>query len=206
MADFRQQLEEAVAELDQHFWEIKAAARNRLGELFDESDYPSSLIGAFEISHDFPSVEPPEYLRRLNPELYQQEVQRVQSRFTEAVQLAEEAFIEELSGLVSHLRERLNGEEDGTPKVFRDSAVKNLQFFFERFQMLNVSSNDQLDELVQQCQRAVSGVVPQSLRDSSRLRGEIGKQLGIVQSALDELLVERPRRRIVRSVKTSGTE
>ena len=42
----------------------------------------------------FPSVEPPDYLQRLNPEVYQRECQRVQARFDEAVQLAEAAIKE----------------------------------------------------------------------------------------------------------------
>ena len=57
----------------------------------------------------------------------------MQSRFAEAVQRAEQAFVEELSKLVAHLTERLSGESDGKPKIFRDSAVTNLADFFERF-------------------------------------------------------------------------
>ena len=63
------------------------------------------------------------------------------ARFEEAVQLAEQAFTEELSRLVSHLTERLAGSDDGKPKVFRDSAVENLQEFFSRFRHLNVRSS-----------------------------------------------------------------
>jgi hypothetical protein len=100
-------LTEAVAELDRRYDELRQAARRRLGDLFDAADYPVSLIGLFAIEHDYPSVEPPDYLRQLSPELYEQECRRVQARFDEAVQLAEQAFLEELSKLVSHLGERL---------------------------------------------------------------------------------------------------
>ena len=58
--------------------------------------------------------------------------------FDEAVQLAEEAFIGELNRLVSHLSERLSGQEDGKPKVFRDTAVETCASFSLRFQQLNV--------------------------------------------------------------------
>jgi hypothetical protein len=109
MSSFRDDLDEAVLELNEHYGELRQAARERLGELFDSSDYPTTLVGMFAIEHDFPSVEPPPYLRQLSPELYQQECQRVQSRFDEAVQLAEQAFIEELARLVDHLSERLSG-------------------------------------------------------------------------------------------------
>jgi hypothetical protein len=46
--------------------------------------------------------------------------------------------------LVAHLTERLSGDEDGKPKVFRGSAVANLTEFFERLRHLNVGSNEQL--------------------------------------------------------------
>ncbi|MDA1055769.1 MAG: hypothetical protein O3C40_35700 [Planctomycetota bacterium] len=198
IAEFRSELDEAVAELDRHYAELRSAARERLGDLFDVSDYPPSLIGAFAIEHDFPSVEPPAYLQQLSPELYQQECQRVQARFDEAVQLAEQAFLEELAKLVDHLAERLSGQDDGKPKVFRDSAVTNLTDFFERFQSLNVRSNDQLDALVERAQGVVNGVAPQELRDSGTLRQQIASRLSSVQSSLDGLLVDRPRRNILR--------
>ena len=69
MQEFVDQLNEAVDKLDERFEVLKSAARQRLGDLYNEADYPASLTGLFEISWDFPSVEPPDYLRRLNPEL-----------------------------------------------------------------------------------------------------------------------------------------
>jgi len=123
MDRLRAELAEAVQHLNEEYTGLKSAARERLGRLFNEADYPQSLLGLFEVQWDFPSVEPPEYLRQLNPELYQQECQRVAARFDEAVRLAEEAFTSELADLVSHLRERISGQEDSKPKVFRDSAV-----------------------------------------------------------------------------------
>lgn len=198
MSEFQVELETAVRELDQHFEELKSAARQRLGDLYDPADYPHSLAGLFAIEHDFPAVEPPNYLKQLNPEVYAQECQRVQQRFDEAVQLAEQAFLEELGRLVEHLTERLSGQSDGKPKVFRDTAVSNLTDFFERFQQLNVRSNDQLDALVERAQQIVSGVAPQQLRDNGSLRQQVASQLSGVQSSLEGLLLDRPRRNILR--------
>ncbi len=121
------------------------------------------------------------------------------SRFEEAVRLTEEAFVSEFGKLVSHLTERLSGSDDGKPKVFRDSAVENLGEFFTRFRQLNVGNNAQLDELVAQAQRVIRGVEPQQLRDSNALRQNVATQLSAVQSVLDGLLVDRPRRNIIRS-------
>jgi len=90
-----------------------------LGSLYNPADYPESLNGMFRVEWDFPNVDAPSYLQQLNPAVYAQECRRVAARFDEAVQLAEEAFLAELTGLVTHLTERLTGQNDGKPKVFR---------------------------------------------------------------------------------------
>ena len=198
MREFQEELDEAVWQLDEHYGELKSAARDRLGSLYNPLDYPESLRGLFQVTWDFPSVEPPDYLQQLNPELYRQECERVSARFDEAVHLAEQAFMEELQQLVAHLTERLAGQADGKPKVFRDSAVNNLTEFFDRFKQLNVRSNEDLEGLVQQCRGIVSGVEPQALRDNQGVRQHVATNLGQVQSVLDNLLVDRPRRNILR--------
>ena len=199
MEEYRNELAEAVVNLDRHYGELKMAAADRLGRLFNPSDYPDTLIGLFDVSWDFPSVEPPDYLRDLNPALYEAERARVAARFDEAVQMAEQAFLNEFSKLVGHLTERISGVgEGGEKKVFRDSAIGNLGDFFERFKSLNVRSNDQLDAMVSQAQQAVRGVGAGDLRANDDLRQRVASQLSGVRSALDGMMVERPRRKIIR--------
>jgi hypothetical protein len=206
MTTLRAELADAVEQLDEHYGELCAAARRRLGRLFNAADYPESLRGLFAASWDFPSVEQPPYMQQLSPQLYAQECQRVRARFDEALHMAEQAFTEELAKLVAHLRERLSGEEDGKPKVFRDSAIENLTEFFERFRHLNVRSSDELDGLVAQAQRTIRGVEPQQLRASSSLRQDVADGLAGVQATLDGMLVDRPRRRLLRSSGQSITD
>jgi hypothetical protein len=197
MTDFQVELDDAVANLDRHYGELKAAAAQRLGSLFNAADYPETLAGLFGVAWDFPSLEPPDYLVQLAPGLYEQERARVTARFEDAVRLAEQAFLEEFARLVAHLCERVR--DDGREvKVFRDSAVGNLTAFFDRFRHLSVRSDEGLDALVAQAQQAVRGVDAQDLRDRSGLRREVASQLARVQSELDGLLVDRPRRRILR--------
>lgn len=195
---FRDELEVAVLELNADYSHLRRQARQRLGELYDPADYPETLVGLFGIEWDFPSVEPPEYLRRLSPRVYEEECRRVAARFDEAVQLAEAAFTEELSKLVTHLAERLSGSEDGKPKVFRDSAVENFSQFFERFRRLGVASGGELDQLVEEAQRIVRGVGPQELRDQATLRQQVAVELSRVSASLDGLMVDRPRRALLR--------
>jgi hypothetical protein len=203
MTTYRAELEEAVLRLDDHYAELKSAAQRRLGNLYDPLDYPPTLRGLFDLAWEFPNVQPPDYLMQLNPAIYEQEKSRIAARFEEAVRLAEQAFVNEFAGLLSHLCERLSSDASGK-KVFRDSAVTNLTEFFERFKQLNVHSSDQLDQLVNDAQNLVRGVEPQALRANETLRQHVATQLSSVQAVLDGMLVDRPRRNLLRNRPAGG--
>ena len=73
--------------------------------------------------------------------------------------------------------------------------------FFGRFRALNVRSNEQLDDLVADAQRVIRGVDAQELRDNAGLRQHVAAEMSRVESVLDGLLVDRPRRNILRRPK-----
>lgn len=199
MTEYRSQLLERVGDLDDKYAELRRAAKGQLGRLYKDEDYPSTMVGLFDVTWEFPSVEPPDYLRELNPELYEQERQRLVNRFDESLRLAESQFVEELNKMLSHLTDRLTGNEDGTPKRFEDSTVTKISEFFERFRSLNVNSNAQLDALVTEAERLVGGVDPEFLRNSSNdIRQVIASQISAVTASLDGMMVDRPRRALIR--------
>jgi hypothetical protein len=199
MEGFRDELIGAEADLNTVYDDIKSDARRRLGRLYNPNDYPTEIHDLFGVEWDFPSVEPPSYLMRIAPEVYEEERQRVAARFDEAVRLAEQAFATEFSRLLSHLTARLANGEDGQRQVFRDSVISNLTGFFERFRDLNVRSNPELDIPVEQAQQMVRGVTPQNLRDSDSLRQQIAGEMSRVRSQVESLLTDLPRRRLVRA-------
>src|SRR5262245_18953062 len=199
MEGFRNELHEAEAQLNEVYDEVKADARRRLGRLFNPADYPPGVRGLFSVEWHFPSVEPPSYLMRVAPEVFEEERRRVLGRFEEAVRLAEQAFATEFGRLLSHLTQRLTNDETGERRVFRDSAVTNLADFFARFQQLNVRSNPELDALVEEARRLVQGVSPQDLRDNDSLRQQIATEMTRVREQVEGLITEVPRRRLVRT-------
>ena len=201
LLELKGQLEGGVADLNLHFSDLKEAARVRLGSLFNHADYPSSLLDEFDVSWDFPSVDAPDYLRRLSPEIYRRECERVRSQFSHAVDLAEQMFQNQLAELVEHLIERLSADESGKQKTFRDSTITNLDDFFSRFRQLNIGSNEELSQLVDQAQSVIRGVEPQRLRDNGTLRQHIAAKMSVVQASLDGMMIDRPRRNILRKVR-----
>jgi hypothetical protein len=196
---FRDELHEAEGQLNAVYDEVKADARGRLGRLFNPADYPPEIRGLFNVEWDFPSVEPPSYLMRVAPEVFEEERRRVLSRFEEAVRLAEQAFATEFGRLLAHLTQRLTNDETGERRVFRDSAVTNLGDFFSRFQQLNVRSNPELDALVEEARRLVQGVSPQDLRTNDSLRQQIAAEMTRVREQVEGLITDVPRRRLIRT-------
>ena len=70
--EFQAELAEAAADLDRHYDELKALAREQLSSLFNPADYPESLVGTFSIKVDFPRVEVPPHVQQFFAELFQQ--------------------------------------------------------------------------------------------------------------------------------------
>jgi hypothetical protein len=105
MAGYRGRLQEAARQLA--YDTIKSEAQRRLGSLYNASDYPQTLDGLFDLEVSYPTIEPPNYLMALHPEVFQAEQARVRERFESAVELAEQAFATELQRLTAHLAERL---------------------------------------------------------------------------------------------------
>jgi hypothetical protein len=199
MEELRDELTQGEVFLEAAYSEIKDDARRSLGRLFNPADYPAQVRGLFVVEWEFPPIEPPSYLRRLAPQVYEEECRRVAARFEEAVRLAEEAFTTEFSRLLSHLTERLGRDENGRLNEFRDSTVNNLTAFFQRFQHLNVRSNPELDALVTQAQALVQNRTAQNLRDDQALRQQIATQMAVVQAQVEGMIVAAPRRRIIRA-------
>jgi hypothetical protein len=199
MAAYSAELRDAAAGLERDYDRLKADAARRLGLLFEPADYPATLLGCFAVRWDFPNLEPPSHLIWLSSSVHQLEEFRVQTRFEEAVRLADQAFLEEFVRLVAHFCERISGANpDGTPKVFRDATVNDLGDFIARYRRFNLRSEAQLDEMVALVRRTLEGVTPQRLREHPGLRRTVAAQLSWVLTSIDVMQEDHTQRPIPR--------
>lgn len=194
--DLQTDLGPALEALQAVYVDLRARAENDLGDLWNPADYPSRIDDQFRIWWDFPSVEPPDYLRALNPALWQRQHDLIAGQFAQAVSLMEQAFAAELAAMVEHLAERLGGADDGKPKVFRDSAIENLRDFFGRFADLSIGSSSELEAAVQAARDLVDGIDPRRLRRSADLREHVAAGMAGIRETLGGFMVDRPGRAI----------
>jgi len=194
MGVFAADLDAACKELQEVYGSIREVARKGLGDLYNVHDYPESVVGEFGIEWDYPSVSPPEYLKQLNPALYQRECERVAKRFDEAVEMAEAMFATQLQDLVDRLIERLQPAEAGKKRVLKEALVDGFQDFIVRFKQLNIGSNAQLDSVVSTCEQLMAGVDVKALRKDGEKRNQMAEALSAVKATLDTLVVDQPER------------
>lgn len=210
MKELEQDLKAARKRLAEAYSDIREQAKSELGSLFNADDYPSSIDGAYTLEWDFPSVEPPDYLRQLNPELYERQMALVASRFQQSLEAAEQMLAAELQKLVAHMAERLRTGEDGKAKQVRASCVDNLSAFFGRFREMGIGSNGQLNQLVEQAEALVKGVDLDVLKTSADSRASLAESMTALSQSLDGLIVNAPIRAITLEDETEaepvGTE
>lgn len=196
MNELKGELAKAAEGLQEAWEQLREQARQELGELFCEDDYPEDVSCEFALEWDFPAIQPPEYLKRVHPELYAAEQARIQARFAEAVALTEQQFVQRFHEVVEHLVDRLTGGMDGKPKTFRASTVENLNEFFAEFRRLDIGSSQQLSQLVDRAERALGGATAEELRDNAAVSANLAARLGEISKSLDSMMVDRPKRAI----------
>lgn len=194
---YRSELAAALAELDAGWETVKADAQERLGELYDESDYPASPSSGYGLELSFPAIKPDDRLAQLHPELYAQEQARIIARFDDAVKTAEATAADELALMLEHLIERLAPDETGATKKLHESTVDNLTEFAKRFKSISIGSNTDLDRLVAEVEAAAGGIDVKELRKSDEgSKALLQAKFAELRASVDKLVIARPGRDI----------
>lgn len=180
--------------------EAREEARNVLGELFSETDYPMNIRDKFSFDWRFVTLATPEQSSILSPEIYEREKQKFQELMEEARELSVAALREEFGGIVHHLVERLSGNADGKPKSFKSSMLNKFNEFLDSFGDRNIFDDARLSELVNQAKEILGnarfGSFGYSLSYNEVLRKKVSGDMDRLKVAVDAAIEELPRRKI----------
>lgn len=162
-------------------------ARIKLGDLFDESEYPSVEEIRTKFRFDFTYIPLPEASdfrldigKSANAELQSHYAQWYQEQLASAMG----DIWGRLYDALSHMSERLDQSTD-EKKVFRDSLVSNVEEMIEIMQKCNVVNDPAMEESRQKLLRALRGVTPEGLRKDVGLRRE-------TKRSIDEIIRNLP--------------
>jgi hypothetical protein len=94
------------------------------------------------------------------------------------------------------MADRLAPGEDGKPKIFRDTLVSNLQEWLDVFDKRALTDDQELIDYVKKARAMVSGIKPETVRESESLKAELASEMKNLTANLDKAIVERPGRMI----------
>jgi len=196
LCQMKSEFEAEVEKFISNYEEEREKARESLGHLFNEADYPIDVRQKFRFDWRFITLDIPGKSGILSPELYEREKEKFQTLMEETRELATVALREEFAGIVRHMVERLSGEEDGKTKKFKNSMMEKMGEFLESFGDRNLFCDDKLAELVDQARDVVNGLSADELRQDANLRSYIAEEMNQLRVAVDGALEDLPRRKI----------
>ena len=172
-------------------------AKESLGELFDECDYPTqeAVKNKFRFQWRYITIGP-SVSRVLPPSIYKEEVKKFQELMEQARSEAITALREEFVDLVTNIADKLQNHDDGRPRRLRDAAVENLKQFLDNFSSRNIFEDEQLSELVEQCRGIITNTNANAIRGNTQVREEVHLQMEKILAGIDASLEDLPRRKL----------
>lgn len=131
----------------------------------------------------------------LPPELRQQETDKLERQFSDAGEQIKAALRVAFAELIKHMQERLTTGPGEKPKVFRDSAIGNIQEFINTFNQRNLLDDVELAQLVGKAREVLTGVTAQKLRQVDDVKKTVTTGLADITADLEKMLTDQPGRK-----------
>ena len=175
-------------------------AKEKLGDLFDETDYPEfNLIRmAYTVQYKFVSNSVPEELKKVSDQLYKQESKRVLADCAGAAVEIEAALRKGFADITEHLADRLSIDEaTGRPRQLHSSVVDGVKQFIDTFQSMDLTGDAALGELVTQARGLLGGADADQVRSDPALRQKLKEGFEKIKDSASNLVETRKRKVIL---------
>ncbi len=191
------QMKEGVLTLTKHWDELKDESKDEMGDLYQEEHFNVILEETFCLAVTPVNLDVPEYLLTANPKLYAQEKARIAKAFDKALELQIEAVGSELHKLVSDMVNKLCPDKEGNLKQIKANSVQPFREFVENFRKMNVTSNADLEALVNQAESLVCGINLKDLKQGGLNRVELAQSFEQLGLAIESKIVPKQRRKLL---------
>lgn len=179
---------------------LMAGLRADLDIVLSAASASGACTEEITINYSYPSLAPDVSLKNY-PGVYAAQMADRDDRYVQSVAIGVTEFVRKLMAPVEHLIERLTGSDEGQRKIFKDTAVTNLTSATKRYCNLNIGANKELDNIVNQIQRVMQDVTPDSLRTDIDQRMYVALVLQKILTRLEGLLVNKPAGNLPRKAR-----
>jgi len=178
------------------YGQAREEAKEALGDLFNETDYPLNIRAKFKFGWQFLALQVPTKAMILSPEIYEREKARFENLMFETRELCLQALRTEFSGILSELTEKLSSNGDKPKKIVANSMFNKLNEFFLELETKNIFEDQELEELTANARQIIADVSPYSLKYNDQAREQIKAQMQGLQRTLEASIIDLPRRTI----------
>lgn len=189
------------------FVEVYTARRDealeRLGSLFDETDYPypTEVQNAFSLSSQYVTFDTPASLKGIKADIFQREREKADAMWKDALEECRTLLRATMQSLVGHIGERLTPKEDGKPKSFHGSMLTKLDSFMTSFADRNIADDQELAELIKDTKNVMHGIDADVLRKEDGIREDFKTQMDELKEKLDTMIIDKPSRAFASDVE-----
>jgi hypothetical protein len=183
------------------FDERKEDAKKKLGEHFDETQYPDvdDICARFALRYKFFTIAIPnaDSVDPLAKAFFNEAQAQAQEDWNEFLYEAKAVLRAEMLKFVERLAEVLTPTEDGKKKRFYETTFDKLVNFLTDFSARNFANDGELREVVDACKKYLKGTNYKRMKNSDYLREKTSDTLSVVTKKLKKLAAEAPIRNVV---------
>ena len=179
-----------VEDFIQKYVDAKHKAKQMIGDLYNEADYPSIdvlrskfawslIVSPIPQSGDF-------RLDIQNDAMDELKLQYEQS-LDAKIKSAEGDMVSRLHKALTSMSEKLDYDDHEDKKVFRDTLVSNLTDCMDMLGKFNITNDPKISNIHAQLEYATQGVTPEALRDDAHFRAQTKKNADDILKSLPTL-------------------
>jgi len=192
-----------MGEFDKQFWDSVdkflaaypadvARQQMELGDLFNESDYPSveELRSKFRFRVTFDRLAD---VGDFRSDIQNTAMQEVAKQYEESMQAfineSMADFVERLTVPLANMSDKLDYDEEGKPRNghFKGTLVTNVLEIVDVMKAFNIVHNPQLEQVRQELRAALSGVTAEQLKQNDGLRRKTKHEIDKVRETIASL-------------------
>lgn len=148
----------------------------KIGDLFNRDDYPSidQVERKFYFSVNYyPVPLSGDWRVDVSNEMKAELEQQYEKHYNEKVNTMMSDLWGRLHKSLTSLADRLEMDEDGDKKIFRDSLITNANELCGLLSNLNATNDPKLEEARKDLERAIAGVTAKDIRESVLIRQDV---------------------------------
>jgi hypothetical protein len=176
----------------------KLKAKERLKNLYDESDYPSveSLRRSCYIRPEIIEITTPKRLEGISPSLYRAQREALRQKMAETANDGKMYLRDTLFKLLTHLHEKLAASDPATgrPTVIRKASVDHIEDFLKFFESLNVTKDTPMEATVEKLRKNMAGLDLEIIKHDDKYRASMAATVGAIARDLGALVTVAPRK------------